>query len=380
MCVNYGKMRAATLTLVLLLLPAASWAFQPVRIGGADVSSARPRHCSARRRFALAMAGDDTEHLWSTAPVVRRKLLKAPPSLILSTVLGLGLAAADEAQAAAGGGPVAVIGAGGGTGRECVNALLRRGLCVRTIVRSKVTSKGEDVAFQVDDTRLVEEVIADVTSKESMSQSLKGAKAVIFAASASKKGGDPQKVDYQGLINVAQSCLENQVERLVVVSSGGVSRPDSAVYKFLNLFGQIMYWKIQGEDEMRAMYQAAKAKDPSLKASYTVVRPGGLTAGPVTGVSNVELNQQDTKSGRIARADVAEICVECINYSEAADKTFECYYKDTAKPLNDVGLSNILKKKTSEEEAAAAATGLERRGSTWKELFTGLRSAEDLAT
>ena len=108
--------------------------------------------------------------------------------------------------------------------------------------------------------------------------------------------------------------------------------------------------------------------------------PGGLTAGPVTGVSNVELNQQDTKSGRIARADVAEICVECINYSEAADKTFECYYKDTAKPLNDVGLSNILKKKTSEEEAAAAATGLERRGSTWKELFTGLRSAEDLAT
>ena len=90
----------------------------------------------------------------------------------------------------------------------------------------------------------------------------------------------------------------------MVVSSGGVSRPDSAVYKFLNLFGrvssygfagvlqrnlspsmrrscvgprghlhpcpsafsiavdtfsgQIMFWKIKGEDEMRAMYAAAR--------------------------------------------------------------------------------------------------------------------------
>ena len=49
--------------------------------------------------------------------------------------------------------------------------------------------------------------------------------------------------------------IANKVERLVVVSSGGVSRPDSAVYKFLNLFGKIMYWKIKGEDEMRAMYK-----------------------------------------------------------------------------------------------------------------------------
>jgi putative NADH-flavin reductase len=314
--------------------------------------------------------------------VERRDVLQAPLSLVLGSVLGVASAAplGAAAQAAGGAKPVVVIGAGGGTGKECVNALLRRGLAVRSLVRARVTSKGEEVAFPAaaESSSLLEEVVADVADKASMAAGTKGARAVIFAASASKKGGDPQKVDYQWLLNVAESCLENGVERLVVVSSGGVSRPDSAVYKFLNLFGQIMYWKIQGETEMRAMFARAKTADPSLKASFTVVRPGGLTTGPATGVATIELNQLDTKSGRISRADVAEICVECLNYPAAADTTFECYYADTAKPLNDVGLSNILKRKTSEDEAAASATGLERQGKTWEEIFRGLKSAEEL--
>ena len=39
-------------------------------------------------------------------------------------------------------------------------------------------------------------------------------------------------------------------------------------------------------------------------------------------------------------------------YKSAEDTTFECYYADTAKPLNDVGISNIFKRTTSAEEAA----------------------------
>jgi putative NADH-flavin reductase len=313
------------------------------------------------------------------ASMDRRDALKTPLSLLLSAVLGPATLGPFSAEAADLPGPVVVVGASGGTGKECVNALLERGQAVRSIVRNKVNSKGQEAIFQAEDDSLLEEMVADVTSKKSMKESLAGSSAVIFAASASKKGGDPEKVDYLGLLNVAEACIANKVERLVVVSSGGVSRPDSAVYKFLNLFGKIMYWKIKGEDEMRAMYVQAKEADPSLDVSYTVVRPGGLTTGPATGVSTIELNQKDTKSGRISRADVAAICVECIKYPSAADKTFECYYADTAKPLNDVGLSNILKQKTSEDDAAAAATGLERRGETWKALFAGLKSEEELA-
>uniref|UniRef100_A0A7S4KXC8 Uncharacterized protein n=1 Tax=Guillardia theta TaxID=55529 RepID=A0A7S4KXC8_GUITH len=90
------------------------------------------------------------------------------------------------------------------------------------------------------------------------------------------------------------------------------------------------------------------------------------------GVSSVELNQGDTKSGRIARADVAEICVESIFSKDAADTTFECYYKDTAKPLEGVGLSNLFKKKTSDTEAQSIMTGKERQADSWPKLFAGL--------
>ena len=42
-----------------------------------------------------------------------------------------------------------------------------------------------------------------------------------------------------GVVNVAKACLSAKVPRLVVVSSGGVATPESAVYKFLNLFGEV---------------------------------------------------------------------------------------------------------------------------------------------
>lgn len=49
-----------------------------------------------------------------------------------------------------------------------------------------------------------------------------------------------------------------------------------------------------------------------LYCSDTLVRPGGLTLDVPLGVSELELNQGDDKSGRIARADVADICVNAI--------------------------------------------------------------------
>lgn len=46
---------------------------------------------------------------------------------------------------------------------------------------------------------------------------------------------------WSGVINVAKACLEAKVPRLVVVSSGGVATPDSSIYKFLNLFGEVSF-------------------------------------------------------------------------------------------------------------------------------------------
>merc|ERR1712187_478631 len=106
---------------------------------------------------------------------------------------------------------------------------------------------------------------------------------------------------------------------------------------------------------------------------YTVVRPGGLTRDAPLGVSAVELNQGDDKSGRISRADVAAICVESVESAAAFDTTFECYYADTAKGLEDVMQSNAKAVGAGiQTQVTTLASGRERRADAWPQLFDGL--------
>ena len=261
--------------------------------------------------------------------------------------------------------PVCVIGCNGRTGTEVVSCLLSRGMPVRATSRggeynAKNTIQG------ASSMNLLKEMACDVTVPSSVTSAVASTRAVVFAASASKAGGPPSAVDNAGLVAVAKACIDAKVPHLVIVSSGAVTKPSSPVYQFLNLFGRIMEEKIRGEDAVRKLY--ADYNDTPL--TYTVIRPGGLTLDPPRGVGALELNQGDTKSGRIARADVAALCVESISYPDlTGGTTFECYDADTGAPLATVGLSNIAKKKTDSE---VFVSGKERRGNTYKDLFTGL--------
>ena len=254
--------------------------------------------------------------------------------------------------------------------RRCVKYLQKKGRpCVAA------TRTGE---FVGDASKLVTVAKGDVTDAASLEPLItEQTGAVIFAASASrqadaKKTSNAKAVDNIGLVNCAKLCIEKGVPRLVVVSSGGVSKPSSAVYIFLNLAANgIMDAKIAGEDAVRKLYAAPGLAEKNV--GYTVVRPGGLLRDPGLGVSAVELNQGDTKSGRINHADVAAICIESLDSKAAFDTTFECYYADTAKGLDDVMKSNAAAVgagvKTTPTETS---TGRERRGDTWPELFEGL--------
>mmetsp|Transcript_17372 Transcript_17372/g.54016 ORF Transcript_17372/g.54016 Transcript_17372/m.54016 type:complete len:297 (-) Transcript_17372:14-904(-) len=254
--------------------------------------------------------------------------------------------------------------------RRCVKYLQKKGRpCVAA------TRTGE---FVGDASKLVTVAKGDVTDAASLASLItEQTGAVIFAASASrqadaKKTSNAKAVDNVGLVNCAKLCIEKSVPRLVVVSSGGVSKPSSAVYIFLNLAANgIMDAKIAGEDAVRKLYAAPGLAEKNV--GYTVVRPGGLLRDPGLGVSAVELNQGDTKSGRINRADVAAICIESLDSKAAFDTTFECYYADTAKGLDDVMKSNAAAVgagvKTTPTETS---TGRERRGDTWPKLFEGL--------
>ena len=265
---------------------------------------------------------------------------------------------------------VVVFGANGKTGRRCVARAAAAGARVVACTRA-----GDFSSTGLENAHLVEARAGDVSkaTDADLRSILRGRDAAIFAASASPSGGTPQEVDKAGLVKVAAACVAENVKRLVIVSSGSVSKPLSPVYVFLNFFGGVMRAKIEGEDAVRAMYVARESCD------YVVIRPGGLTEDPARGATAVELNQGDEKSGRISREDVASLCVAAAmagGTEVARNATFECYWADTANDLRDVGFANALAafSPSSDDDGSGSLrpTGRERRGETWADLLDGL--------
>ena len=297
------------------------------------------------------------------APVLsgRRTVRSRAPSRVVRASVEIEPGSEPPAPA-----PIVIFGSNGKTGKRCVQYASRAGIPVIACTRSGAWNP-TDVALTADEKSLVTSKPGDVSKANAneLTSLLSGAGSCIFAASASPSGGSPQDVDKAGLVAVARACIAANVPRLVIVSSGSVSKPLSPVYIFLNLFGGIMRAKIEGEDAVRSLYFKREGLD------YVVVRPGGLTEDEPRGVGAVELNQGDDKSGRIARADVAAICVEAAVGSNecVGNATFECYWKDSAKSLESVGLSNMM---GGTNQDGDYVSGKERQGSTWKELFAGL--------
>jgi uncharacterized protein YbjT (DUF2867 family) len=326
------------ITAVILLLVAPSLSFQ-------RQSLINSRHQVARLWQLQSANGNDNSGL---TPKDMTKTFKSPFSrvafglssgVILSTLIGKRVNAAPS-------GPVVVLGAGGKTGALIVSALAKRGVPLRPTSRSGGDVKG------------VSTVAADVTRIDTLEAALNGASAVIFAASASSKGGNAEKVDYLGVQNVAKECVRLKVPKLVVISSGAITRPNSLGFKLTNLFGNIMEYKLKGEDALKAAYAAGGGD-----ASYVIIRPGGLIDGQAKGPSGVILNQGDAISGEIARADVAECAVAAaLSNKIPRDVTFELYNGDGgAGPL---------------EGSLPAVTGFERRGADYDSIFEGLKSGE----
>ena len=204
--------------------------------------------------------------------------------------------------------------------------------------------------------------VADVTRIESLESVLKGASSVIFACSASRKGGNAEQVDKIGVSNVARECVRLGVPRLVVISSGAITRPDSLGFKITNLFGNIMNFKLQGEKALQETYEAAKND----KLGYVIIRPGGLMDSNAVGAGQIELNQGDTISGEINRADVAECAVAAaLSKTIPSRVVFEIYQAGKSGPL---------------EGKFSTTSGYERNGpklgGDYEELFKGLSPGE----
>jgi nucleoside-diphosphate-sugar epimerase len=269
-------------------------------------------------------------------------------ALTSSLLLGNLLTQLQPAMAAGNQGKITVIGSNGKTGKLIVNKLATAGVPVQpTYARTPPSLKVEGT--------LLEPAVCDVTSVSTIESAIKDSSAVIFAASASKKGGNAQAVDYIGVKNIANECVRLKIPKLVVISSGAVTRPDSLGFKITNLFGNIMNYKLDGENAVRDVYANSGL-------SYAIIRPGGLVGQEVDsgkGVAAVELNQGDTIAGEINRADVAECAIACAQSKTIPERvTFEMY--------------NIASRAALEGKFAENS-GYEQRSSlSYEEMFKGL--------
>jgi uncharacterized protein YbjT (DUF2867 family) len=199
----------------------------------------------------------------------------------------------------------------GGHGKVALNLsglLTARGDRVRGIIRNpdhaaEVAAAGaEPVLLDLEDTTVAR-----------LADAIRGADAVVFSAGAGSGSGAERKwtIDYGGAVALIEAARLASVERYLMVSAMGATNPPD------------------GEDVFSIYLQAKAKADQELMASglaWTIVRPGGLTDDPPTGLVNLG---PEVPRGSVPRSDVAAVLVAALDETRTAGHTFEVTSGDT---------------------------------------------------
>lgn len=101
---------------------------------------------------------------------------------------------------------------------------------------------------------------------------------------------------------IMDAMKQNDVSRLAVITSIGAGDSKNQAPFF---------FKVLMATAMKKIFNDKNNQEEAVKASgldYCIVRPGGLTVEPPTGIVNVI----DGQAGSITRADVAEFCLDAV--------------------------------------------------------------------
>lgn len=205
---------------------------------------------------------------------------------------------------------VAVIGGHGQIALHLLRLLAEREDRARGVIRNPDHAADLEAAG-------AEPVICDLEQDPSaaLAAAIMGAEAVVFAAGAGPGSGPARKqtVDLDGAIKLIDACRKAKVARYVMISAMGAGRELDSL-----------------PEAMRPYYAAKRAADEAVRGSglkFTVVRPGRLTDDPAT--SLIEIAPTLTRSGEIARADVAAAVLNCLDEPGTNGKTFDVLAGET---------------------------------------------------
>jgi nucleoside-diphosphate-sugar epimerase len=207
---------------------------------------------------------------------------------------------------------VAIAGGHGKIALLLGQLLARRGDTVRGLIRNSA---------QEDDLRAVgiEPVICDLEGDGDVAAAVRGADAVVFAAGAGPGSGEARKktMDLEGAVKLIDAAKAEGVSRYLIVSAMGAADPPAAGSD------------AAGNEVFGAYLRAKAGADEALRASgldYTIVRPGGLTDDPGTGLVRVA---ERLDRGQIPRADVAAVFLACLDEPGTIGKSFDLIEGET---------------------------------------------------
>ncbi|ESR42352.1 hypothetical protein CICLE_v10012166mg [Citrus x clementina] len=235
---------------------------------------------------------------------------------------------------------VLVTGAGGRTGQIVYKKLKERSeqYAARGLVRTEESKQkigGADDLF-----------IGDIRDSNSIIPAIQGIDALLILTSAVPKmkpdfdpakggrpefyfeeGAYPEQVDWIGQKNQIDAAKAAGVKQIVLVGSMGGTNLNHPLNSLGN--GNILVWKRKAEQYL------ADSGIP-----YTIIRAGGLQ-DKEGGIRELLVGKDDellqTETRTIARADVAEVCIQALQFEEAKFKAFDLASKPegTGTPTKD---------------------------------------------
>ncbi|KAK4348507.1 hypothetical protein RND71_031262 [Anisodus tanguticus] len=215
---------------------------------------------------------------------------------------------------------VLVTGAGGRTGSIVYKKLKERSekYTARGLVRTKESKQKIGGADDV--------YIGDISAVPKMKPGFdptKGGRPEFYF----EDGADPEQVDWIGQKNQIDAAKAAGVKQIVLVGSMGGTNPNHPLNSLGN--GNILVWKRKAEQYL------ADSGIP-----YTIIRAGGLQ-DKEGGIRELLVGKDDelleTETKTVARADVAEVCIQALQYKEAKFKAFDLASKPegTGTPTKD---------------------------------------------
>jgi uncharacterized protein YbjT (DUF2867 family) len=210
---------------------------------------------------------------------------------------------------------VSMVAIAGGHGKIALllgGLLAERGDTVRGLIRNP-DQEGDLRAAAI------EPVVCDLEGDGDVAAAVRGADAVVFAAGAGPGSGAARKttMDLEGAVKLIDAAKAEGISRYLMVSAMGAADPPAE--------------GSGAADDVFSAYLRAKAgADEALRASgldYTIVRPGGLTDDPGTGLVSIAARLD---RGMIPRADVAAVLLACLDEPGTIGKSFDLIGGDTA--------------------------------------------------